>query len=53
MQDTTFDDYIDLKDKYESLYIFVIYDFSKEQMEDKFTKIFKRFKNECFWSRIL
>ena len=42
MQDTTFDSYIDLKDKYESLYIFVIYDFTKEQMEDKFTKIFKQ-----------
>ena len=42
MQDTTFDSYIDLKDKYESLYIFVIYDFNKEQMEDKFTKIFKQ-----------
>ena len=37
-----FNDYLSVKDKYESLYIFVIYDFTKEEMEDKFTKLFKQ-----------
>lgn len=37
-----FNEYLHIKDKYESLYIFVIYDFTKEEMEDKFTKIFKQ-----------
>jgi len=38
----TFNKFKDDKDKFESLYIFVIYDFSKEEMEEKFTKIFKQ-----------
>ena len=37
----TFNKFKDDKDKFESLYIFVIYDFSKDEMEEKFTKIFK------------
>jgi len=37
-----FNEYVNIKDKYESLYIFVIYDFTKEEMEDKFVKIFKQ-----------
>jgi hypothetical protein len=38
----TFNKFKDDKDKFDSLYIFVIYDFSKEEMEEKFTKIFKQ-----------
>ena len=38
----TFNKFKEDKDKFESLYIFVIYDFSKEEMEEKFTKIFKQ-----------
>jgi hypothetical protein len=38
----TFNKYIEDKDKFESLYIFVIYDFPKEEIEEKFIKIFKQ-----------
>jgi len=38
----TFNKFKDDKDKFESLYIFVIYDLSKDEMEEKFTKIFKQ-----------
>ena len=38
----TFNKFKEDKDKFESLDIFVIYDFSKEEMEEKFTKIFKQ-----------
>ena len=37
-----FNEYINIKDKYESLYIFVIYDFTKEEMEDKLIKLLKQ-----------
>jgi hypothetical protein len=37
----TFNAYITKKDKFESLYIFVIYDYSKDDIEEKFIKIYK------------
>jgi hypothetical protein len=37
----TFNAYITKKDKFESLYIYVIYDYSKEEIEEKFIKIYK------------
>jgi len=38
----TFDKFKEDKDKFESLYIFVIYELSKEEMEEKFIKMFKQ-----------
>jgi hypothetical protein len=37
----TFNTFTTSKDKFESLYIFVIYDMSKEDIEEKFVKIYK------------
>jgi hypothetical protein len=37
----TFNTFITKKDKFESLYIFVIYEYSKEDIEEKFVKMYK------------
>ena len=37
----TFKKYKEITDKYESLYIFVIFELTREEMEENFTRFFK------------